>query len=85
MGKGREVSLTDRELEVLVYISEGWTSHQVADKLNIGKKTVDYHLSKIYIKLEVSSRIQAFAKAASLGLIPRKPRSLESQEEGQSS
>ncbi len=73
MAENKEVDLTEREVEVLIWISEGWTNQQVAEKLGIGKKTVDFHLTKIYEKLGVTSRIQAFIKATGLGLLPSLP------------
>lgn len=60
--------LTNREAEVLCLLSQGMSSKQVASELFCSKRTVDYHISHIYEKLEVSNRIQAVHRAASLGL-----------------
>lgn len=64
------VKLTKREIEVLSLIIEGRSSKEVADLLFVSKRTVDFHLANIYDKLQVSNRVQAFRRAASLGLIP---------------
>ncbi len=66
----RAVKLTKREIEVLSLIIEGRSSKEVADLLFVSKRTVDFHLANIYDKLQVSNRVQAFRRAASLGLIP---------------
>ena len=66
----RAVRLTKRELEVLSLVIEGMSSKDVADALYVSKRTVDFHLANIYDKLQVSNRVQAFRRAARLGLIP---------------
>jgi len=73
MTEDQDIVLTERELEVLVWISQGFSSQQVAEKLCISKKSVDFHLSNIYQKLGVSSRIQAVMKVLRLGLFPSWP------------
>lgn len=64
------VKLTKREIEVLSLVIEGKSSKEVADMLYVSKRTVDFHLANIYDKLQVSNRVQAFRRAARLGLIP---------------
>ena len=64
------VKLTKREIEVLTLVIEGSSSKAVADKLFVSKRTVDFHLANIYDKLQVTNRVQAFRRAARLGLIP---------------
>ncbi len=61
--------LTRRELEVLTLVIEGKSSKEAADLLFVSKRTVDFHLANIYEKLQVTNRVQAFRRAASLGLI----------------
>ena len=47
--------LTDREFEILtVFAYEASTLQQVADKLGIGRRTVQTHLNNIYQKLNVT-------------------------------
>jgi DNA-binding CsgD family transcriptional regulator len=64
------VRLTRREREVLVLISQGLPSREVAEQLIVSKRTVDFHLANIYHKLGVSNRLQAFRRASELGLLP---------------
>ena len=47
--------LTEKEKEILLLISEGLTSSEIADKLNIGKRTVDSHRLNIMQKLNLNS------------------------------
>jgi DNA-binding CsgD family transcriptional regulator len=48
--------LTEREDEVARLVMTGLTSQQVADRLFISARTVEYHLARIYGKLGVRSR-----------------------------
>ena len=65
----RAVSLTKREIEVLSLVLEGKSSREVAASLVCSKRTVDFHLARIYEKLQVSNRVQAMRRAALLGLV----------------
>jgi DNA-binding NarL/FixJ family response regulator len=69
--EGTEVraTLTGREHEILLLLSDGSTIQQVAHRLGISPKTVETHVAKLYRKLDVRTRVQAVARAASLGLI----------------
>ena len=61
--------LTARELEVLELVSAGFRNSEIAIQLYISEGTVKRHLTNIYLKLEVPSRIAAVNKAAELGLL----------------
>lgn len=65
----RVVSLTKREIEVLSLVLEGKSSREVAASLVCSKRTVDFHLARIYEKMQVSNRVQAMRRAALLGLV----------------
>jgi DNA-binding CsgD family transcriptional regulator len=69
--------LTKREIEVLGLVLEGKSSKEVATLLCCSKRTVDFHLARVYEKLNVSNRVQAMRRVAMLGLIP-----IESEDEG---
>jgi DNA-binding NarL/FixJ family response regulator len=62
-------SLTARELEVLRLLARGLTIRQVATRTGISPRTVETHVTKLYRKLEVRTRMQAIARAAALGHI----------------
>ncbi len=65
----RVIKLTKREIEVLSLVLEGKSSREVAAALFCSKRTVDFHLARIYEKLRVSNRVQAMRRAAMLGLV----------------
>ena len=48
--------LTGREVEVLRLVAQGLTDAQVAEQLVISPRTVNWYLTSIYSKLQVSSR-----------------------------
>jgi DNA-binding CsgD family transcriptional regulator len=50
-----QLNLTKREKEILHLISEGKTSEQIADSLNISKKTVDKHRQNIIKNNNISN------------------------------
>jgi DNA-binding NarL/FixJ family response regulator len=62
-------SVTARELQILSYVSEGFTIRQVASRLGLSPRTVDTHIAKIYRKLGVTNRVRAIGRATELGLI----------------
>ncbi|MFY9894658.1 MAG: response regulator transcription factor [Xanthobacteraceae bacterium] len=63
------VKLNDREIEVLTWISHGKTSAEIARKLRLSKRTVDFHVDNARIKLGAATRTEAAIKAVSSGLI----------------
>lgn len=63
------IKLTKRESEVLSLVMEGKSSKEVAADLFCSKRTVDFHLSRIYKKLQVTNRVQAMRQATLLGLV----------------
>jgi DNA-binding CsgD family transcriptional regulator len=66
--KANPAGLTARQLDVLELISQGDRNADIAAKLFLSEKTVDHHVSAILRKLGVSSRGQAAAEAARLGV-----------------
>ena len=51
--------LTGREKEILISLAKGLTNNQIGKLLSLSTSTVKNHLSKIYIKLDISNRTQA--------------------------
>lgn len=62
-------SLTGREIEILALLAEGLGNKAIAGRLGISEHTVKSHLTSIFAKLDVSTRAEAVASAARLGLI----------------
>ncbi len=60
--------LTDRELEVLALIAQGYANPAIAERLVLSPKTVRNHVSAIFGKLQVASRSEAIIMARENGL-----------------
>jgi len=63
------ITLTGRESEVLVLLSEGMLKKQIADQLGIGMHTVADHVKEIDRKLNVQNAPAAITKAFRSGLL----------------
>ena len=61
--------LSQRELEILSLIAEGLSNQEIAARLYISVRTVKFHTSNIYSKLEAESRTEAVAIARRLKMI----------------
>jgi HD-GYP domain-containing protein (c-di-GMP phosphodiesterase class II) len=61
--------LTEREVEVLQEVADGFTTKEIAARLHISKKTADHHIQNIYSKLDISTRAAATLYAMQNGLI----------------
>ena len=61
--------ITDREKEVLNYLSDGNNYQEISESLFISIDTVRHHIKNIYKKLHVHSQSEAVAKAIRKGLI----------------
>lgn len=60
--------LSEREREVAALLLQGKGNKQIAAALDITVRTVEFHLSNIYSKLEVVSRTEAVLKLAEIRL-----------------
>jgi DNA-binding CsgD family transcriptional regulator len=54
--------LSKREQEVLNLLLEGKSNKQIASSLSISERTVEFHLSNIYNKFQVGSRVELVLK-----------------------
>jgi len=61
--------LTQRELEVLQVISDGFTTNEIAKKLFISVKTVESHRSNLLLKLGVPNMAKMVKVATQLNLV----------------
>jgi DNA-binding NarL/FixJ family response regulator len=61
--------LIDREVETLTWVARGKTSAEIAQILNLSKRTVDFHIDNARAKLSAATRTEAVVKAADGGLI----------------
>jgi NarL family two-component system response regulator YdfI len=62
-------ALTPREVEILQLFAEGLGNRSIAQRLGISEHTVKTHVSSVFAKLDVSTRAEAVAIAARLGLL----------------
>jgi DNA-binding CsgD family transcriptional regulator len=58
------VMLSDREIDALTWVARGKTSAQIAEILEVSKRTIDFHLDNARVKLGAATRTQAAIKAA---------------------
>ncbi|HLO92940.1 MAG TPA: response regulator transcription factor EmbR [Burkholderiaceae bacterium] len=66
-----EVSLTERESEVLLRVAKGFTLPEIGVQLGLSRHTIADYVKQIYRKLNVSSRAEAALEAQRLGLFGR--------------
>ena len=63
-----EISLSNREAEVLEHISNGLSTNDIAQHLNISNNTVEFHRHNLMKKLSANNMAQLVKKAIQLGL-----------------
>lgn len=61
--------LTEREMDILNFLSDGLSSKEMARRLRIAEGTIKTHRKHLYEKLNVGLRSQAITKARELGLL----------------
>ena len=61
--------LSPRELEVLGRAAKGLRNKAIAEQLNISVRTVEGHFNNIFVKMNVTSRIEAVLYAVSRHLV----------------
>ncbi len=53
----RSASLSDRELQIIELVTKGLTNLDIAQQLQISKRTVDNHISNILKKTNTENRV----------------------------
>jgi two-component system, NarL family, nitrate/nitrite response regulator NarL len=66
---GRKFGLTARQTEIVAAVVSGLTNREIAAKLEIAEDTVKHHLSQVFAKTGVSSRLELAMLATQHGLV----------------
>jgi LuxR family transcriptional regulator, maltose regulon positive regulatory protein len=61
--------LSEREMDILKLLEQGYSDKKIAETLVIAKDTVHKHLGNIYSKLDVHTRMEAIRCAREIGLL----------------
>ena len=67
--RAQAITLSEREREVLLWMSRGKSGSDIAAILAISPETVRTYIRRIYDKLDVADRVAATVKGLKLGLI----------------
>lgn len=66
-----DITLSSKEQQILDGISNGLTNKAIAIELSMSQRNIEYHLTKIFSKLNVGSRTEALLKAKEFGLLSK--------------
>ncbi len=62
-------NLSDREVEIITLIADGLTNEDIANRLDISKRTVDNHISNILRKTDTDNRVSLVRWALQWGKV----------------
>jgi two-component system, NarL family, nitrate/nitrite response regulator NarL len=71
LNNSRKLNLTPRELQIASAIVEGAKNREIARKLSLSEDTVKHHLTKIFDKLGVSTRLELAMFVIQHGFVDR--------------
>ncbi len=63
------ITLSDRELQIVELVASGLTNQEIAEKLEISKRTVDNHISNILTKTKTDNRVSLVRWALQWGKV----------------
>ena len=67
--RSQSALLSDRELQVLELVASGLTNQDIAENLDISKRTVDNHISNILTKTQTDNRVSLVRWALQWGKV----------------
>ena len=62
-------SLSEREVQIVELVTIGMTNQEIAERLEISKRTVDNHISNILTKTSTSNRVELVRWALKWGKV----------------
>jgi DNA-binding NarL/FixJ family response regulator len=62
-------NLSEREMEIIDLVAVGLTNHEIAERLEISKRTVDNHISNILTKTKTDNRVELVRWALKWGKV----------------
>lgn len=66
--RDKKTSLSPRELQVALHVARGLSNEEIAKSLFLSKRTVTTHLERIFLKLDINSRVALAAYVIENGL-----------------
>ena len=66
----KTLDITERELEVLTLVANGFSNREIAEQLFVSENTIKTHCARAFDKLGASRRTQAVQRGKQLGLLP---------------
>lgn len=72
--------LTNRQLEILYYLVQGYSQKEIAHAMQLSPRTVESYLENIKIKLNIYNRSQLIQYAINIGMLHYVPQSVFRQE-----
>jgi DNA-binding NarL/FixJ family response regulator len=63
------VALSDSEVEILSLVARGLSNRTISERLELNNYTVQWHLIRIFDKLQANNRTEAITRALSLGVL----------------
>jgi DNA-binding CsgD family transcriptional regulator len=67
--QGSEIALSDREREIMLWVTRGKSNSVIGSILGISPSTVDTYMRRIFRKLDVADRTSAAMRAVAIGAI----------------
>jgi two-component system competent response regulator ComA len=67
---GEETTITMEEDKLLRELAKGKSNKEISAALLISQRSLEYHLTELFQKLHVGSRVELIKKAKSLGILP---------------
>ncbi|MBA4169638.1 MAG: response regulator transcription factor [Chloroflexi bacterium] len=62
-GAAKQLTLSERDRQVIDRLVAGRSNDEIGTDLNISRKTVEAHLSKLYVKFDASTRVDLVRRA----------------------